>query len=262
MSIDFSHLARPFRTTIWMKFGLKLIPKTTQIRSYTALFDEFKAGILARLEDLRDAKLAIIMTMFQQRIRWYLAQGIKQIFSHALSNSLFKPMSSVASNNVLDCSSCSATSVLGALFALGIGSNFMARSRCVVRNIRALLETNTFSHCSKPERSRRRSTPSTLASRSWKKLLPRKRPSANSWRQKSPNWLRRRTRFARIEIIPLNIWLIPVVPGLGEREASCRWERGTCQQTSSSEERSRPPSRRPVWPIGMSLIPLTTCYTW
>ncbi|KAI6195099.1 Myosin head [Aphelenchoides besseyi] len=35
----------------------------------------FKAGILARLEDLRDEKLAAIMTMFQQRIRWYLAQA-------------------------------------------------------------------------------------------------------------------------------------------------------------------------------------------
>ncbi|KAE9548564.1 hypothetical protein FO519_008223, partial [Halicephalobus sp. NKZ332] len=35
----------------------------------------FKAGILARLEDLRDEKLAIIMTAFQSRIRWYLAQA-------------------------------------------------------------------------------------------------------------------------------------------------------------------------------------------
>ena len=34
----------------------------------------FKAGILARLEDLRDEKLAIIMTAFQSKIRWYLAQ--------------------------------------------------------------------------------------------------------------------------------------------------------------------------------------------
>ncbi|KAL3101299.1 hypothetical protein niasHT_028055 [Heterodera trifolii] len=34
----------------------------------------FKAGILARLEDLRDAKLSIIMTGFQSRIRWFLAQ--------------------------------------------------------------------------------------------------------------------------------------------------------------------------------------------
>jgi myosin heavy subunit len=32
----------------------------------------FKAGILARLEDLRDEKLAIIMTTFQTRIRSYL----------------------------------------------------------------------------------------------------------------------------------------------------------------------------------------------
>ncbi|KAI6193321.1 Myosin head [Aphelenchoides besseyi] len=35
----------------------------------------FKAGVLARLEDLRDEKLSAIMTMFQQRIRWYLAQA-------------------------------------------------------------------------------------------------------------------------------------------------------------------------------------------
>ncbi|KAI6223717.1 hypothetical protein M3Y99_01432700 [Aphelenchoides fujianensis] len=35
----------------------------------------FKAGVLARLEDLRDEKLGAIMTMFQQRIRWYLAQA-------------------------------------------------------------------------------------------------------------------------------------------------------------------------------------------
>jgi len=35
----------------------------------------FKAGILARLEDYRDEKLAAIMTMFQSRIRWYLAQA-------------------------------------------------------------------------------------------------------------------------------------------------------------------------------------------
>jgi myosin heavy chain 6/7 len=35
----------------------------------------FKAGILARLEDLRDEKLAIIMTAFQSKIRWYLAQA-------------------------------------------------------------------------------------------------------------------------------------------------------------------------------------------
>uniref|UniRef100_A0A914HJT9 Myosin-3 n=1 Tax=Globodera rostochiensis TaxID=31243 RepID=A0A914HJT9_GLORO len=34
----------------------------------------FKAGVLARLEDLRDAKLSIIMTAFQSRIRWFLAQ--------------------------------------------------------------------------------------------------------------------------------------------------------------------------------------------
>ena len=35
----------------------------------------FKAGILARLEDLRDEKLSIIMTAFQSTIRWYLAQA-------------------------------------------------------------------------------------------------------------------------------------------------------------------------------------------
>lgn len=34
----------------------------------------FKAGVLARLEDLRDEKLGIIMTAFQTKIRWYLAQ--------------------------------------------------------------------------------------------------------------------------------------------------------------------------------------------
>ncbi|CAK5025246.1 unnamed protein product [Meloidogyne enterolobii] len=34
----------------------------------------FKAGVLARLEDLRDEKLGIILTAFQTRIRWYLAQ--------------------------------------------------------------------------------------------------------------------------------------------------------------------------------------------
>lgn len=34
----------------------------------------FKAGVLAKLEDLRDQKLAVIMTAFQSRIRWYLAQ--------------------------------------------------------------------------------------------------------------------------------------------------------------------------------------------
>ena len=34
----------------------------------------FKAGILARLEDLRDEKLGVIITAFQTRIRWYLAQ--------------------------------------------------------------------------------------------------------------------------------------------------------------------------------------------
>ncbi|PIO53696.1 myosin head, partial [Teladorsagia circumcincta] len=32
----------------------------------------FKAGVLAHLEDLRDDKLAIIMTNFQAQIRWYL----------------------------------------------------------------------------------------------------------------------------------------------------------------------------------------------
>ncbi|KAK6054864.1 myosin head [Cooperia oncophora] len=32
----------------------------------------FKAGVLAHLEDLRDEKLAIIMTAFQAQIRWYL----------------------------------------------------------------------------------------------------------------------------------------------------------------------------------------------
>jgi myosin heavy chain 6/7 len=35
----------------------------------------FKAGILARLEDLRDEKLGIIMTAFQSKIRWFLAQA-------------------------------------------------------------------------------------------------------------------------------------------------------------------------------------------
>lgn len=34
----------------------------------------FKAGVLARLEDLRDEKLAVIMTALQTKIRWYLAQ--------------------------------------------------------------------------------------------------------------------------------------------------------------------------------------------
>ncbi|TKR70123.1 hypothetical protein L596_022184 [Steinernema carpocapsae] len=34
----------------------------------------FKAGILARLEDLRDEKLGAIMTSFQSKIRWFLAQ--------------------------------------------------------------------------------------------------------------------------------------------------------------------------------------------
>ncbi|VDL76370.1 unnamed protein product [Nippostrongylus brasiliensis] len=34
----------------------------------------FKAGILARLEDLRDEILRVIMTNFQSRIRWYLGQ--------------------------------------------------------------------------------------------------------------------------------------------------------------------------------------------
>ncbi|KAH7722128.1 myosin heavy chainfast skeletal muscle [Aphelenchoides avenae] len=34
----------------------------------------FKAGVLAHLEDLRDEKLAAIMTGFQSRIRWFLAQ--------------------------------------------------------------------------------------------------------------------------------------------------------------------------------------------
>ncbi|VDM65006.1 unnamed protein product [Strongylus vulgaris] len=34
----------------------------------------FKAGVLAHLEDLRDEKLAIIMTGFQGQIRWYLGQ--------------------------------------------------------------------------------------------------------------------------------------------------------------------------------------------
>ncbi|XGW09174.1 hypothetical protein V3C99_011464 [Haemonchus contortus] len=32
----------------------------------------FKAGVLAHLEDLRDEKLAVIMTAFQAQIRWYL----------------------------------------------------------------------------------------------------------------------------------------------------------------------------------------------
>uniref|UniRef100_A0A183FJV6 Myosin-3 n=1 Tax=Heligmosomoides polygyrus TaxID=6339 RepID=A0A183FJV6_HELPZ len=32
----------------------------------------FKAGVLAHLEDLRDEKLAVIMTSFQAQIRWYL----------------------------------------------------------------------------------------------------------------------------------------------------------------------------------------------
>ncbi|KJH43074.1 myosin head [Dictyocaulus viviparus] len=35
----------------------------------------FKAGILARLEDLRDDILRVIMTNFQSRIRWYLGQA-------------------------------------------------------------------------------------------------------------------------------------------------------------------------------------------
>uniref|UniRef100_A0AC35UGU0 Myosin motor domain-containing protein n=1 Tax=Rhabditophanes sp. KR3021 TaxID=114890 RepID=A0AC35UGU0_9BILA len=34
----------------------------------------FKSGILARMEDLRDAKLSAIMVGFQAQIRWYLAQ--------------------------------------------------------------------------------------------------------------------------------------------------------------------------------------------
>lgn len=34
----------------------------------------FKAGILARLEDIRDAKLSAIITGLQSRIRWYLAE--------------------------------------------------------------------------------------------------------------------------------------------------------------------------------------------
>ena len=35
----------------------------------------FRAGILARLEDIRDEILAKIMVMFQSRIRWYLGQA-------------------------------------------------------------------------------------------------------------------------------------------------------------------------------------------
>lgn len=34
----------------------------------------FKAGVLAKLEDLRDQKLSLILTGFQARIRAYLAK--------------------------------------------------------------------------------------------------------------------------------------------------------------------------------------------
>lgn len=34
----------------------------------------FKAGILARLEDLRDEALSRILTGFQAKARWYLAK--------------------------------------------------------------------------------------------------------------------------------------------------------------------------------------------